>query len=91
MDGHNLSMTTPTGQSYSAGLDGKDAPYNGDPGTTSVSLKSLGKNTVQETDKRNGKVTSVSRMTVSADGKTMNIVVADRLRGTTSSFVAMKE
>jgi hypothetical protein len=34
--GDTLSMTTPTGQSYTAKLDGTDAPYNGDPGTTGV-------------------------------------------------------
>jgi hypothetical protein len=90
-DGDSLSMTTPTGQSYTAKLDGSDAPYNGDPGTTSVSLKKLGANSVQETDKRNGKVIGVSTMTVAADGKSMKIDVKDVLHGTTSSFVADKQ
>ena len=41
MKGDSLSMSTPTGQSYTAKLDGSDAPYQGDPGTTSVSVKRL--------------------------------------------------
>lgn len=91
MDGDSLSMTTPTGQSYSAKTNGTDAPYMGDPGTTSVSVTKLGKNSLQETDKRNGKVISIAKMTVAADGKTMNIVVEDKLRGTSMSFVAAKQ
>ena len=91
VDGNMLSMTSPTGQSYNAKMDGSDAPYAGDPGTTSVSVKNLGKNGIQETDKRDGKVISVAKMTVSADGKTMSIAINDMLRGSTSSFVANKQ
>ncbi|MFZ0731214.1 MAG: hypothetical protein WAM79_02700 [Candidatus Sulfotelmatobacter sp.] len=42
VNGNELTMTNPTGQSYTAKLDGTEAPYKGDPGTTSVSLKMLG-------------------------------------------------
>jgi len=91
VDGDSLSMTTPTGQSYTAKLDGTDAPYKGDPGATSVSVKKMGKNIVQETDKRDGKVISVTTMTVAADGKSMKIAVKDELHGTSSSFVAVKQ
>jgi uncharacterized Zn-binding protein involved in type VI secretion len=91
VDGDMLSMTSPTGQSYNAKLDGPDAAYAGDPGTTTVSVKKLGKNGIEESDKRNGKVISVAKMTVSADGKTMTIAVNDMLRGSTSSFVATKQ
>ncbi|HTA65827.1 MAG TPA: hypothetical protein VK753_10005, partial [Xanthomonadaceae bacterium] len=91
MKGDSLSMSTPTGQSYTAKLDGTDAPYKGDPGTTSVSVKRLGKNVVQETDKRDGKPINVSTMTVSADGKTLSIAFKDLLQGSTSSFVAKKQ
>ena len=91
VDGGKMSMTTPTGQSYTAKLDGTDAPYQGDPGTSSVSLKSMGKSTMTETDKRDGKIISVSHMTIAADGKSMKIAVDDKLHGTTSSFVADKQ
>jgi hypothetical protein len=42
------------------------------------------KATLEETDKRDGKIISVSRATLSADGKSMSIAVTDKLRGTTS-------
>ncbi|MGA2483849.1 MAG: hypothetical protein ABSF92_12120 [Candidatus Acidiferrales bacterium] len=91
VEGDSLTMTTPTGQSYTAKLDGTEAPYIGDPGTTSVSVKSLDKNTMEETDKRDGKVISVGRMTVAPGGKTMTIAIDDKLHGTTSQFVAEKQ
>jgi hypothetical protein len=91
VDGDSLSMTSPTGQSYTAKLDGTDAPYKGDPGTNGVSVKRLGKNEIQETDKRDNKAISVARMTVAPDGKTMTIAVSDKLHGTTSQFVAQKQ
>jgi hypothetical protein len=91
VSGDSLEMTTPTGQSYTAKLDGTEAPYNGDPGTTSVSVKKTGPNTLEETDKREGKVISVARITVSADGKTMKIVADDKLRGTQSEITATKQ
>ncbi len=91
VSGDELSMTSPTGQSYTAKMNGTEAPYKGDPGTTSVSIKSMGKNMMEETDRRDGKVISVSKMTVTPDGKTMNITVDDKLRGTTSRFVATKQ
>jgi hypothetical protein len=91
LDGDTLSMSTPTGQSYAAKLDGTDAPYKGDPGTTSVSVKKMGKDTLEETDKRDGKVIGVTRMKLSADGKTMTFDNADKLHGTTSQFTATKQ
>lgn len=91
VEGDSLTMTTPTGQSYTAKLDGTEAPYKGDPGTTSLSVKRLDKNTMEETDKRDGKVISVARMTVAADGKSMTIAVNDKLHGTTLQFVAEKQ
>lgn len=86
-----LTMTTPTGQFYTAKLDGTDAPFRGDPGTTSVSVNQIDKNTIEETDKRAGRVTNVSRMTVSPDGKTMTIAYSDKLHGTTGRDVAIKQ
>ena len=91
LEGDTFSMSNPTGQSYTAKLDGTDAPYKGDPGTTSVSVKRLGKNSIEETDKRDGKVIAVSRITVGADGKSMNVTFIDKLHGTTSEFPAVKQ
>ncbi len=91
VSGDSLTMTTPTGQSYTAKLDGTEAPYKGDPGTTSVSVKKTGPNTMEETDKRDGKVINVAWMTVSADGKTMKIAADDKLHGTHSEITATKQ
>jgi hypothetical protein len=91
VSGDSLTMTNQTGQSYTAKLDGTEAPYNGDPGTTSVSVKKTGPSTIDETDKRNGNVISITRMTVSADGKSMTFAIEDKLHGTTAKFVAQKQ
>jgi hypothetical protein len=91
VNGDELTMTTPTGQSYTAKLNGTDAPYKGDPGTNGVSVKMIGKNTLEETDKRGDKVISVAKTTLQPDGKTAKIVVEDKLHGTTSQFVAVKQ
>ena len=91
VSGDELSMTTPTGQSYMAKLNGPEAPMKGDPGTTSVSVKIMGKNTLEETDYRDGKPISISKMVVTPDGKTMKVMVDDKMRNTKSEFTAMKQ
>jgi hypothetical protein len=91
VSGDELTMTSPTGQSYTAKLDGTAAPYKGDPGTDGVSVKMMGKNTLEETDKRGDKVIGVSKMTLEPDGKTAKISVEDKLHGTTYQLVAVKQ
>jgi hypothetical protein len=91
VNGDELTMIAPTGQTYTAKLNGTEAPMKGDPGVTSVSVKMLGKDTLEETDKRDGKVISVAKSTVSSDGKTLKIAVDDKLHGTKIDFVAMKQ
>jgi hypothetical protein len=86
-----LSMNTPTGQSYAAKMDGAAAAYRGDPGVTNVSIHRIDKHTFQETDKRDAKVVSVTRMSVAADGRTMKIVVHDTVQGITTTLVAQKQ
>jgi hypothetical protein len=91
MSGDSLSMSTPTGQSYTARTNGSEAPYKGDPGITSVSIIAMGKNTLRETDKRDGKVVGIATMTVSADGKSMKIEWRDMLHNTSGSYAATKQ
>ena len=86
-----ITMTDPMGDSYTAKCDGKDYPFKGDPGTTSVSLKKIDENTIEETDKRGAKVISVTRMTVAADGKTMKLVVENKLNDSTMHMTAEKQ
>jgi hypothetical protein len=91
VDGDMLTMTNPTGQSYTAKLDGTDAPMKGDPGVTSVSVKMIGKNTLEETDKREGKVIAVVKFTVEADGKTAKSSFDDKLQNRTTTAAATKQ
>lgn len=88
---NGLSMSDLTGDSYTAKFDGNDYPYKGDPGITSVSLKKIAANTIEEIDKRNGKVINVLRMTVAPDGKTMAGVLESKLDGVTIKWTAQKQ
>lgn len=90
-DGDMLTMTTPTGQSYTAKMDGTEAPYKGDPGTTTVSVKMMGKRTLVENDMRNGKLIGRTRSTLSKDGKSMAIAYYDALHDRTTTFTANKQ
>ncbi|HXY78848.1 MAG TPA: hypothetical protein VEH47_08540 [Candidatus Acidoferrales bacterium] len=91
VSGNELTMTNPTGQSYTAKLDGTEAPYKGDPGITSVSVRMLDKDTLEETDKRDGKVIGIAKNTITADGKTLKFVYEDKLHGTTIKGDAQKQ
>ena len=91
-NGDELTMTDPTGDSYTAKFDGSDYPSKSAYGADgAVSLKKIDAHTIEETDKRDGKVTNVQKMTVSPDGKTMTIVAHDPQRDTTSTFVATRK
>lgn len=87
----SVTMNSPTGQSYTAKLDGTDAPFKGDPGVTSVSVKRIGNNTIEETDKRDGKAIYVTSMAVSADGKTMTLTEHDLQAQRISRDTAIKQ
>ena len=89
-DGDMLMMTTPTGQSYTAKMDGSDSPYKGDPGTTSVNVKMMGR-TLVENDMRDGKLIGTVRSTVSKDGKSIAVAYHDALRDRSMSWTATKQ
>jgi hypothetical protein len=90
-NGDELTMTDPTGDNYTAKLDGSDYPYKGSYQQNAVSLKRIDAHTVEETDKLNGKAVSVQKMTVSPNGKTMTIAAQNPQNGLTSTFVAIKK
>lgn len=89
--GDELTMTNMMGQTYTAKFNGTEAPEKGDPGTTSVKLKLINKNTFEETDFRNGKLIGVWRMTVSPDGKTGNVTFHDARQNTTTTARVIKQ
>jgi len=76
-------------ESYQAKFDGKDYPVGNDLHST-VSLTLIDENTFEETDKRDGKVLTVSRMTVSKDSTIMTIESTDKQRGGTMTYTAEK-
>lgn len=90
-NGDELTMTTPTGETYTAKLDGTDAPVTGAYGYDTVSLKKINDHTIEETDKRAGNVVDVSKLTVSPDGKKMTIVDTSKPSDRTSTYVATKQ
>jgi hypothetical protein len=55
-----------------------------------VTVKRVGSDTIEETDKRGGKVTDIIRSTVSGDGKTLHVVDTDPVHETRVEFVADK-
>jgi len=88
---NGMKMSDNNGQSYDVKFDGKDYPIQGDPGQTMVSLKKVDANTLEETDKRNGKVVYTAHITVSADGKKMTYAGHDQERDRDSTFVLNKQ
>jgi hypothetical protein len=89
--GDALTMTVPTGQSITAKLDGTDTPVNNDPGASSVSVKIVSKDTLEVTNKRDGKIIAILKMTVAADGKSAKVIYDDKLQDTRKEVVARKQ
>jgi len=85
-----LHMSTASGQSYDAKLDGSDTPIKGDIGGTTASVKKLGDNVYEETDKRGGKVVDVMTMTIGADGK-MSVKDESKVMGAVTTYTATKQ
>jgi hypothetical protein len=90
-DGNMLSMSTPTGESWEAKLDGKEYPVKGTYDNETVSVKPVSDHSIEVTYKRDGKVESIDKITVSADGKQMTTVVDNKRFGRTSTFVDDKQ
>jgi len=91
LEGNTFSFADPTGQGYAAKLDGTETPFKGDLSGTMVSVKRIDENTIEETDKRDGKIVAVNRFAVSADGKTMTVSMENKVHETTRQFVAHKQ
>lgn len=89
--GDELSMSQPAGENFTAKLDGKDYPYHGSYSYDTVSLKRIDDHTIEETNKRDGKVIEVSRISVSPDGKTLTAVAENKLTDRTSTYILEKE
>jgi len=91
LEGDTFSFVDPAGQGYAARLDGTETPIKGDLSNTVVSVKRIGENMIEETDKRGGKVVEVTRFTLSGNGKTMTVSMEDKVKGGTRQFVCYKQ
>ena len=54
---------------YTVDYDGRDAPVKGDPGRDTTAMKQIDDRTFEQTNKKDGKVTTVSRFVYARDGK----------------------
>jgi hypothetical protein len=90
VDGDTLTMTDPTGDGFTAKMDGTEVPYKGNPGVTTVSVKKMGARTILETDMRDGKVIETVRSTVSGGGNSMTVVDDNKMAHRVTTFKANK-
>ena len=86
-DADTFHLSSPTGVSYDAKLDGSPTPIKGDPAGATASVKKLGDNSYQETDTAGGKVTNVTTFTLGTDGK-LTIMSEDPRNGSKTTWTA---
>lgn len=67
-----FSAETPLGEKLDAKFEGKYYLIEDDPARTMVAVKLIDRNTVEQTNRRDGKIVFVVRLTVTADGKTIH-------------------
>jgi len=93
VQGQMVSKSTPSGEMYTASLEGTVTPSTSNDGseTIALSIKAIGKNTLEETRKRNGKVIDVQTLVVAPNGKTMTITDKNTVDGTSLSMVAIRQ
>ncbi len=63
------SAGTPLHYEYTVAYDGRDVPVKGDPGRDATAMKRIDDHTFEQTNKKDGKVTTVSRYVYAKDGK----------------------
>jgi hypothetical protein len=91
VSGDEVSTSTPTGVSWTAKFGGAESPVKGTYANETVSVKKLGDRAIEVTSKRDGKLYSVSKISVSADGKKMTEVVNNKWTGRTSTYIDEKQ
>jgi len=74
-----------------AKFGGAESPVKGTYANETVSVKKLGDRAIEVTSKRDGKLYSVSKISVSADGKKMTEVVDNKWTGRISTYIDEKQ
>jgi hypothetical protein len=77
-------------QKFEATLDGREYPVEGEKGHT-VALKFADPDTIDQTEKQDGKIIRAARMIISRDGKTMKVESTDAQRGSQMTYTAEKK
>lgn len=88
---YGFSARTSLGEGFDAKFDGNFYPVEDDPAHTMVMLKLLDSSTVEQTNKRDGKIVSVLRLTVSPDGKTIHASYENKEDNTTTRSKMRKQ
>ncbi len=86
-----IELSTLSGISYKATLDGADAKVAGDPNSTHVSVTMPTKNVLLEISKRDGKPWLSMRMEVDAEGKTARVTWKNLGTEKSGSYVMAKQ
>lgn len=84
-------MKAMNGVSYDARFDGEEYPVVGDPGHTTVTLRRIDDHSVQETDRRKGKVVDEIHLVAAKDGKTIEVEDRDLVGGQTTTYTLDKQ
>ena len=91
VSGDEVSMSTPTGESWMAKFGGGESPVKGVYANETVSVKKIGERAIEVTYKRDGKLYSVEKATVSPDGKKITNVVDNKQTGRISTYIDEKQ
>jgi hypothetical protein len=91
VSGDEVSMSTPTGESWQAKFGGEGQPVKGTYANETVSVKKLGPHGIEVAYKRDGKLYIVNKLTVSADGKKITEMSDAKWLGRVSTYIDEKQ
>ena len=86
-----FSAETPLGESFDAKFDGKFYLIEDDPAHTMDSVKLINPYTVEQTNKRDGKVVFVVRLEITPDGKTIHASSESKADGSVKTWELHKK
>jgi len=86
-----FSAKTPLGERLDAKFDGKFYPIEDDPAQTMVSVKLINPYTVEQTNKRDGRVEFVVRLEVTPDGETIHASLESKTDGSVKTWELHKK
>lgn len=91
VDGRTVRSTTPLGDDYEARIGGPAVPIKGDPSGLMVRVTQPGPRMLEETYIRKGETQGVTRLTVSADGRTATFRTTNARTGAVTTGTATKQ